>query len=190
MAVSATNLIQGPAALHTDIFGVAEPADTAVASVPGGTWVDIGGTKDGVRLIVNREYAELTVDQVVDVVGRRLTRREFQIATNMAEPTIENLAVVLNGGTVGSGGTGATAYKSYDPDMDTSATQPTYKACLMDGYAPNGKPRRVIARKVLSIESVESSYKKEDQTLFPVTLSAHWVSTSVKPFRIIDGNAA
>lgn len=190
MAVTATNLIQGPGTLYTDTFGVSEPADTAVASAPGGTWVDVGGTQDGVKLTVAQEYSELEVDQVVDVPGRRLTKRDISVATNLAEPTLVNLGLALNGGTQGSGGTGGTAYLSYDPAMDGAATQPTYKALLFDGWAPNGKVRRVIVRKVLSIESIESSYKKDEQTLFPVTFAAHWVSSSIKPFHIVDGNAA
>ena len=190
MAVTATNLIQGPASLYVGDFGETEPADTAVASAPGGDWTDMGGTQDGVRLIINQEYTELEVDQVVDVPGRRLTKRDVQVATNLAEPTLDNLTYVLNGGAVTSGGTGGTAYEAYDPAMDNSATQPTYHALLLDGWAPNGKQRRVIVRKVLSVESVESAYKKDEQTLWPVTFAAHWVSTSIKPFHIVDSTAA
>lgn len=190
MAVTATNLIQGPGTLYVGDFGETEPADTAVASAPGGDWTDVGGTQDGVRLTVNQEYTELEVDQVVDVPGRRLTKRDMQVATNLAEPTLDNLVYALNGGAVTSGGTGGTAYEAYDPAMDTAATQPTYRALLFDGYAPNGKVRRVIVRKVLSTESVETAYKKDEQTLFPVTFSAHWVSSSIKPFHIVDGTAA
>ncbi len=189
MSVTATNLIQGPGTLYTDTFGATEPADTAVASAPGGTFTDVGGTQDGVTLKVEQTYKELEVDQVVDVPGRRLTKRDMQVSTNLAEPTLANLAIVLNGGTVSSGGTGGTSYSAYDPAMDTAATQPTYRALLFDGFAPNGKPRRVIVRKVLSIEAIETAYKKDDQTLFPVTFGAHWVSSSIKPFRVIDGTA-
>lgn len=189
MAVTATNLIQGPGTLYTDTFGVSEPADTAVASAPGGTWVDVGGTVGGVTLSVSQEYAVLEVDQIVDDAGRRLTKREMMVKTSLAEPTLVNLALALNGGTSGSGGTAGTSYLSYDPAMDTSATQPTYKALLFDGYAPNGKTRRVIVRKVLSIDAIETAYKKDEQTVFPVSFAAHWVSTSIKPFHVIDGNA-
>ncbi len=190
MAVTATNLIQGPGTLYTGDFGETEPADTAVASAPGGDWTDVGGTQDGVSLNIEQEYAELEVDQVVDIPGRRLVKRDMQVVTNLAEPTLDNLALVLNGGTLGSGGTGGTAYESYEPDAATSATQPNYKALLFDGYAPNGKQRRVIVRKVLSIEPIETAYKKDEMTLFPVTFAAHWVSASIKPFKVVDSTAA
>lgn len=188
MSVTATNLIQGPGELYTGSFGATEPADSAVNASPSASvWTDVGATKDGVTLNVSLEYAELEVDQIVDTPERRLTKRDFQVATNLAEPTLENLALVLNGGTV----TSSAAYKTYDPADDNAATQPTYKALLFRGYAPRTAAsatmrRNVIARKVLSVEAVEAPYKKDDQTVFPVTFAAHWVSSSIKPFRVID----
>lgn len=188
MAVTATNLIQGPGTLYTGAFGATEPADSAVNAAPSAsTWTDLGATKDGVTITADLEYAELEVDQIVDVPERRIVKRDLQVATNLAEGTLENLATVLNGGTV----TASAAYKTFDPADDTSATQPSYKALIMDGYAPRTAAsavmrRRVVVRKVLSVESVEVPYKKDDQTLFPVTFSAHWVSSSIKPFRVVD----
>jgi len=183
MAVTATNLTQGPGTLYTGAFGVAEPADTAVASPPGVGWTDVGGTSDGVTLNVNQEFSELTVDQIVDVPGRRLTKRDLSIRTNMAEPTLENLAIAMNGGTTATGA----GFKSLEPAYATSATQPTYKAILFDGYAPGGFQRRVILRKGLSTANVEAAYKKDSQTFFPVTFNAHYVSASIAPFKVIDG---
>lgn len=189
MSVTATNLIQGPGTLYTAAFGATEPVDTAVASAPGGAYTDLGGTQGGVQLTIAQEYKELEVDQVVDVPGRRLTKRDVMIKTNLAEPTLANLALILNGGTSSTGGTAGTSYAAYDPAMDTAATQPTYTSTLFDGYAPNNKPRRVIVRKVLSIDSVGAAYKKDDQTVFPVSFAAHWVSTSIKPFHVVDSTA-
>lgn len=189
MSVTATNLTMGPGTLYTAPFGTAEPADTAVATAPDVAWVDVGGTKDGVELTVAQEYTELEVDQIVDMVGRRLTKREFMLKTNLAEPTLANLAVAMNGGTTAAGGTGATAFSSIEPAYATSATQPTYKALIFDGYAPNSKQRRVVVRRALSTDDVEFAYSKEDQTVFSVTFSAHWVSTSIAPFKLVDSTA-
>jgi hypothetical protein len=188
MAVTVTNLIQGPGTLYTGAFGATEPADSAVNAAPSSsTWTDVGATQDGVTLNVNVEYAELEVDQIIDTPERRITKRDVQLATNMAEPTLANLALVLNGGTV----TASAAYATYDPADDVSSTQPTYKALLFRGWAPRTSAsaimyRNVVVRKVLSIEGIETAYKKDDQTLFPVTFASHWVSSSIKPFRIID----
>lgn len=188
-APTITNLISGPGTLYTAAFGTSEPVDTAVATADPAGWTASGGTNDGVTLSIQQEYFELEIDQIVDVAGRRLTKRDMRVSTNLAEPTLTNLSLALNGGTSATGGTGATAWESFTPNDDVSSTQPTYKALLFDGWAPNGKVRRVIVRKVLSVESVESAYKKGEMTLFPVTFAAHWVSSSIKPFKVIDSLA-
>lgn len=182
MGVTAANLTLGPGTLHSATFGNAEPADTAVASPPGAGWVDVGGTSDGVTITINQEYTELSVDQIVDVPGRRLTKRDVQLATNMAEPTLENLVICQNGGTITTGA----GFKSLDPTAGTSATQPIYKAFLFDGFAPGGLQRRIILRKGLNTENVEFAYKKDAQTVFTVKFNAHYVSPSIQPYKVTD----
>lgn len=186
MAVSTTNLIMGPGALYTGAVDATEPALAAVATAPGVAFTDVGGTTDGVTLTINQEYTELAVDQIVDVPGRRLTRREITLQTNMAEPTLENLAIAMNAGTVTDG----TGYKTLEPDFDNSATQPNYKKLLFDGFAPGGLARRVVARKCLSTDNVSFAYSKSDQTVYSVTFSGHYVSASVAPFIVIDEDPA
>jgi hypothetical protein len=44
----------------------------------------------------------------------------------------------------------------------------------------------VILRKVLSSDNVEFAYKKEDQTVFSVTWSVHYVDNETAPFKIVD----
>lgn len=184
MSVTVTNLVQGPGAVYIGAFGATEPADTAVNTTPpSSSWTDLGGTQDGIELAVNQEYKALEVDQVVDVPGRRLVSRDMTVKTNLAEPTLENLVYVLNDGTSASG----SGYKSFEPIYASSATQPTYRALIVDGYAPGGDlTRRAILRKALSTDNAVTSYKKADQTFFTVTWSMHFVSASIAPFKFID----
>jgi len=187
MAASATNLIAGPGSLHRAVFGATEPLDTAVATPPTAPWVDLGATHDGVTLTVEREEFKLSMDQTVDSPGRRLTEREVTIATNLAEITLENLAVAMNQdpATLDTG----VGFKAMDLEVDDPGAEPDYCALLFRGRAPGGFRRHVIARKVLSVGSVETAYKKGDQTLYPVTFATHWVSPSVRPVRWVDGIA-
>lgn len=185
MAVTSTNLIQGPATIYQGLFGAAEPADTAVNSTPqASAWADCGGTQDGVTLSIDQTYGELDVDQIVDRVGSRLTKRDFSVKTSLAEPTLNNLTLVTNGGTTASGA----GYASWEPSFASSATQPNYKAILFDGWAPGASPftRRVIVRKVLSTDAVEMGYTKDKQTIFAVTWTGHYVSSAVAPVHIVD----
>lgn len=192
MAATVANLVQGPATLFIGAFsltGAFEPADAAVNTAPASSaWTDLGGTTDGCTLNINQEYKELEVDQVIDVAGRRLTKRDMSVKTNLAEPTLANLIYALNDGTAATG----TGFSNYTPAFTDSATQPTYRALIVWGWAAaagannQSKRRMVILRKVLSTDNVEFAYKKEDQTVFSVTWSVHYVSNTLSPFKIID----
>ena len=184
MSVTATNLTQGPATLYSGLFGAVEPTDALVNAVPpASSWTDVGGTDGGVKLTVAQTYTELDVDQVVDRLGSRLTKRDFTIETTMAEPTLANLSLALNGGTSAS----AAGYASFDPSFASSATQPTYKAMLFDGWAPGGAfNRRVILRKTLSTDTTELDYTKDKKTMYAVKFSGHYVSASISPLHVVD----
>jgi hypothetical protein len=184
MGFTSSNLIMGPGTLYTGTFGATEPLDTAVNTAPAASaWTDIGGTSDGVTVNVNQEYTALNVDQSVDVVERRLTSREVTVATSLAEPTLANLNLVLNSTTTSASGSGWSSLTSVSA---SSATQPTYIALIVDGFAPTQKKRRVIVRKALSTGNMEVSYSKDNQTLFPVTWSAHAVSNSIQMIKWVD----
>ena len=189
MGVNVTNLIQGPATMYHGWFGsTTEPGNTDINTAPsvsGHGMTDVGGTLDGVTLNVAIEWSELAVDQIVDVPGRRMTKRDMSVATQMAEGTIENLTRSLNGGTSATG----TGWKSYEPAMANSAVTPNYGVILLDGIADNSRRRRVIARKTLQTENTESAYKKDEQWVIPGTFSTHYVSESIPPFKITDATS-
>lgn len=181
--VTTTNLIQGPGDLYVGDFGAAEPLDGVVNIAPAASaWDGVGGTLGGVEWVVNRTFAELEVDQLVDLVESRLTKRGLAVKTQLAEPTLANLKLALNGGTLTSG----SGFEAFEPDDSTSATQPNYRAIILDGYAPNSKRRRFIIRRVLATEDVGIKYGKTDQGVWTVTFLMHYVSSSIRPFRIID----
>ncbi|WP_297699645.1 hypothetical protein [Mycobacterium sp.] len=183
MSITATNLILGPGTLYTGAFGATEPADTAVNTTPEvSAWTDLGATDGGVKLTIDQKFTELTVDQVVDSLGRRLTAREIMVDTNLAEPTLANLQLAMNGGTAATGA----GFSSLDPLNVTSATQPTYVAVILDGFAPAGFRRRVVIRKALNTSSIQSAYAKDKETYIPVTFAGHYVSSSITPFHITD----
>lgn len=188
---SATNIIAGPAELYGAIFGATEPLDTAVATALTAPWASLGGTDDGVTLNVAHEWMNLRMDQIIDSPGKRKTGRVIQVATNLVEGTLENLQLALaEANAIGSGGTGGTAYRSLELGGDDASAEPPYTALILRGKAPNGKRRLFICRKVLQVEDVETAYKKDDQNLIPVTFECHWVSTSIKPFKILDEASA
>jgi hypothetical protein len=189
MAVTVANLVQGPATLYIGANGATEPADNAVGTAPSSAaWTDLGGTVDGAEITIKQEYKELEVDQVVDIPGRRLVKRDMMVKTKLAEPTFENLVYALNDGTTATG----TGYTNFQPAFTDSATQPTYRALILHGWAAaagaggQSKRRMVILRRVLSSDDVEMTYTKDKQTLLTVTWSVHYQSNAIAPFKIID----
>lgn len=186
MSVTVTNLILGPATLYSGTFGAAEPADAAVTAAPAASaWTDAGGTMGGVKLSINQTYTMLNVDQIVDVPGRRLTARDISVSTQLAEGTLQNLQLVLNGGTVTTGA----GQNTYDPATAISSTQPPYAALLFDGWGPGQFRRRVIVRKVLNTVNVDLEYAEATQAAYACTFSAHYVSSAITPFHVVDSNS-
>jgi hypothetical protein len=104
------------------------------------------------------------------------------IETSLAEATLTNLSISLNGGTSASG----SGYESFEPNVTSSATQPNYFAVILDGYAPEQLRRRIIGRRMLNTESSELAYTKDKQTLIPIKLAGHYVSSVIAPFHITD----
>lgn len=188
MSVTMTNLILGPATLYIGTFGNAtDPGSASVNATPqvSAGWRDAGGTQDGVTLNIDQSYTMLTVDQVVDQAGARLTNRTITVATSFAEATVQNLQDALNGGTVTTGA----SVDQYDPANDVSATQPAYRVLLFDGWGPSQLRRRVAVKKVLSTAAVGIAYKKDTQTLIPVTFTAFYVDASNGPFKVYDAKS-
>lgn len=178
------NLVMGPATLYIGAFNATEPAASAVGTVPAsGVWTDLGLTMDGAEISIEQDYKELEADQFVDVPGARLVKRSFKVKTNLAEPTLNNLLYALNDGTVASG----SGFHTYEPEFASSATQPTYRALIVDGYAPGAadKRARMIIRKVLSTDNVKFAYKKDDQTVFEVEWQGFYVDSSTAPWKVI-----
>ena len=183
MSVTAANLVQGPATIYIGDFGAVEPADTAVATTPDDdVWTDVGGTIDGVKINIDQKYSAMEVDQLVEVVESRLISRDVTIETKLAEPTLENLQFVMNGGSTGSG----SGFDSLEFDDTGSATQPNYHAMIIDGYGPDGGRRRLIVRKVLQIDGTELAYTKDKQSVFTLKVRSHYVSAAIKSMKIVD----
>src|ERR1044072_1378656 len=117
MPASATQLLVGPGSLHVGLFGATEPLDTAItAALDAEDWPDLGGTDGGVTVTVAREYMKLRMDQTVMSPGAVLTELDVTLATNLAEPTLENWKAALAdaASAITIGGTAGTGYAAMD----------------------------------------------------------------------------
>lgn len=190
MAVTTTNLIQGPANLWIAPFGSAEPLDTAILTTPTTPWIDLGGTQDGVEVSIEVSTSDLDADQVLDVPGTTITGRKITVGTNLAEPTLLNFARFMNvADTLVTAGTGNVA-NTFEPSSSILGFQPVYRALLLDGIAPGGFRRRIVFRRTVQSGTAKMAYKKGDQTLVPMEWTAYFVSSSIGPIRVSDSSAA
>jgi hypothetical protein len=180
-------LTLGPGKLFAALLGATFPddseialpmADTAVAA----EWEFMGATNGGITKSVSPTYTKLEVDQTPYDVERRLTEAEYTVSTNLAETTLRNLQLALNGGTLTNG----VGFQRFEPSNDTSATRPTYIALLLEGIAPEGHRKRVGVAKVLNVAEVAQVFAKADQSLIPVEFKGHYVSESTPIFYETD----
>lgn len=190
--VTRTNVLSGPGQIWYDTFAAAvEPADADVGSPLTGTWVDAGATDGGLTITVNQSFFSMMVDQVPDSLGERLTDRSVTVATNFAEGTLEAMAVALNNDpavAVTEDPTVPPVFKSFEAEAGQDAMRPTELAIVVDGWAPGDAQlrRRVILRRVNSIENVGSAFTKDGLFLIPVTFKALYVDSTTPPWKVVD----
>jgi hypothetical protein len=151
----------------------------------------VGGTDGGVTFEVDSTYTDLQVDQIIMMVGARLTDMKMTVTAKLSEVTLGNLNTAMNN--IASVGSGA-GYSTLDINVGSAATQPAYLALMIYGWAPllsTGAPalRRIIVRKVLSQVKVGMTYDKKGQLGYECTFSAYYVSSSVPPVHIVDQQA-
>jgi hypothetical protein len=180
------NLVLGPATLYIAPYGAVEPANGAVASAPdSGVWTDLGGILGGVELTIQQDWFEVELKQLPDKPMKRLKKRRLSIKTQLAEPTLANLAYALND-TLGATG------EVFEPSNRSEASVLSYNALIVDGWAPGHNPggqhkrRRLIIRKCLSVDNVEMAYTKEGQSVYTVTWTCHYVDSTTPIFRVVD----
>jgi hypothetical protein len=180
------SLVMGPATLYIAPYGAVEPANGAVASAPNpAVWTDLGGILGGVELTIQQEWFEVELKQLPDKPMKRLKKRRLSIKTQLAEPTLANLAYALND-TLGATG------EVFEPSNRSEASVLSYNALIVDGWAPGHNPggqhkrRRLIIRKCLSVNNVEMAYTKEGQSVYTVTWTCHYVDSTTPIFRVVD----
>lgn len=138
---------------------------------------------------IDNTYMQQVVDQIPIAVGGRLTKQAITITTQLAETTLNNLNLSMNGLisiTTQSG------YTTADLQTATSATQPQYYTLIVDGWAPTTGTteaacrRRIIIWKVLSQGKATFAYEMEKNSVYNVSFQAYYVSGSVSPWHSID----
>jgi hypothetical protein len=191
--VNANNRIMGPISLWTGAFGVTEPAvsNAALIADPGAGWTFAGGSDGGISWEIDQTITPLTMDQVIDPVGGRITARSGMVSFNAAEATLALLAIALNNIGTTTVGTGIT---TFDPGQPNAATPLSYTAVLLDGWAPllstgAAARRRVIFRKMLNDPKMVSAGDPTKPIVWALSTRMYYVSGSISPYIVMDQTA-
>ena len=162
-------------------------SDGAATTDPGYGWRNVGYTSNGLELQFAPEFGEVQVDQILDVAKMFKSGMTVTLNTSMAEATLENLAFAIaspvapvDNATVNDKDvTGTPTWGTGNESLAITAGElgdcPVEKkliavgAGLGDCSATQKQERIYTAYRVLSIESVTVSQKRDEATTFDVS---------------------
>lgn len=151
-------------------------------------WRNVGFTSEGIEVAYTPDYGDVQVDQLLDTAKLFKQSMTVSVNTMLAEATLENLLVAFaqsaatkdaaahGGGSLenpvadyakGSGG------ETLGLEAGALGSEPVERAMVFVGNAPRsttGKKRERMyhARRVLNVEAVSHSYRRNEATMFPV----------------------
>jgi hypothetical protein len=174
MPADTTKVRFGLGKLYAAVVGSTEPTDLTTAFAV--AWTELGYTEEGSSFVISPSYEDITVAEEMDPIGIEPAGRTMTVNFSLAQITAENLAVVMNGGTVTTG----TGIKTFEPPTSDSA--PVYTALAWRG---NGTPAKeeFIWRKCLQTGDVEIARRRTAKALLPSAFRCLVPSSSIRAFR-------
>lgn len=131
---------------------------TTISGHPVGA-VTIGYTVDGCTLTVKSEFANIKVEENNGIIIRKLIGQEVDVTLNIAEGTLDNLAMAIPGTHLA----GAIITIGGDPLSEYSMT--------IVGLDPAGAARTIALHHVNATGEVGIPFKKGEISVVPVTFS-------------------
>jgi hypothetical protein len=147
-------------------------ADTVEAATT--NWRNVGYTMNGLEVQFQPDFGEVQVDQLLDVAKLYKQGMQVSMVTAFAEATLENLVVAI--ATNDSNLTGTTT-KTLDVTAGELGDVPVERAIIAVGPG-SGDPaatgadkveRVYVGHRVLSIENVTVSAKRDEPSMYEVT---------------------
>lgn len=121
-AITPTRIKTGPGIIRYALLGTAIPTITAavskVVATPAWTsWVAPGSTDAGLTYTENSETSDINVAESLYPVRTVTTGKSSRIAFTLSEIDDLNWQLAMNGGTLGTSGTGVTKLNTYVPPL-------------------------------------------------------------------------
>src|SRR6187402_468523 len=164
----------GPGLIYVAPLGTTEPA-TPTASIPS-AWVPVGYTEAGHVFQVEQTSEPIEVAEELDPIRYVNTRRTGNFDVELAEINIQNWAIAMNGGTIGTPTGGYVTFEP--PDLgDESRLAILWRA---DGSTPSAQ---LVVRKALSTGAIAVQRRKAPQkATIPVSFRMEIPDNGATPF--------
>lgn len=161
------------------------PTNTVVASKftdswPA-AWVPLGATTEGSTFSYSTSVEAIVVAEFFDPIKYATTERSGNIAFNLADFTLKNYKLALNGG-IGAitptTGTGTTAVYDYEP------VAPGNEVRVMVGWESTDATMRLILRQTIQGGEVSSAFQKAPSiAAIPCTFNMEMPVGATAPFK-------
>jgi hypothetical protein len=208
---NAKNIVVGAGALYIgattdteltedDLPAVASTLATCTVSLQdpdnvGNDWLSVGYTSEGAELSFEPDYGEVQVDQLLDVAKIFKQGQRVMLNTTFAEATLENFLVAIGGKSSDLTGTMSSPIQTVNLNGGALGYSPVERSIAIVGPGPDQKKtaatknfveRVYIGYRALSMETVTVGVRRNEATVFPVTLRLLASSTNEAG----DGNAS
>jgi hypothetical protein len=160
-----------------------------------GLWDSVGYTSEGAELSFEPDYGEVQVDQLLDVAKIFKQGQRVMLNTTLAEATLENFLVAIGGKSSDLSGTMSSPIQSVNLNGGALGYSPVERSIAIVGPGPDQKKteatknfveRVYVGYRALSMETVTVGVRRNEATVFPVTLRLLASSTNEAG----DGNAS
>jgi hypothetical protein len=168
--------------VYTAAVGATAPTafDSSLAAA---TWTGAGFlTEDGFTKAGNVETAEIKAWQSFSPIRREVTGRNDSFSFALMQWNENNVILAFGGGAISAAGTG---YK-YTPPQDSDAL--VEKALVIDAN-DGSNVYRFYAPRVTIMEGVESTFKRGEAAILPVTFETLEPSTGGNSWELFSNNA-
>jgi hypothetical protein len=188
-AVVTPNLLVDPGWLFHAPLGSTLPTNTVTGSVFSdawpAAWLPLGATTEGSTFSYETSVEAMSVAELFDPVKYATVERTGSLAFTLASYTLTNLKRALNGGTITTTGSGATAMNSY------ALPTPGTEVRSMLGWESSDSTVRLIVLQALSSGTIEMAFQKApDFASIPFEWSLEVPSGSSQPFNIYTAGVA
>jgi len=169
--------------------------DIYATGTPSGKWDSVGYTSEGAELSFEPDYGEVQVDQLLDVAKIFKQGQRVMLNTTLAEATLENFLVAIGGKSTDLSGTMASPVQTVNLNGGALGYSPVERSIAIVGPGPDQKKtaaaknsveRVYVGYRALSMETVTVGVRRNEATVFPVTLRL--LASSINEAG--DGNAS